>query len=336
MTRRSWNYVKVIAFSGFPALPLLAPVGYYIGSPWLLAAFVFIGIPLFDSIIGDDRSGSLHELGKATTAWLRMIPRLYAFAWVAVLVWTLYVLSSDVSGSTAAWLLLSAGIATAFATCVAHELLHWPSAFDRAVARFIMADVAYGQFPVEHLHHHEAVGIVDEGTTPPLGQSVWSFVRSNIVFTFRSAWRIERRRVVGVVQNRFFQQWGLTALIAVAYTAYGGASGLLLWAAQAAFGIFTTEYVNYAQHYGLSRAVGTQDRPDLSWNSNGFITNAFMLNITRHVHHHVRADVPYYDLEHIDGMPPLPAGYVALFFLAIIPDLWRRIIDPRARKFADY
>lgn len=331
---RIWPYAKVVAFSAFPALPLLAPAGYYVGAPWLLPAFVFIGIPLLDWIIGEDRTGPLQKLGRPITAWLRMVPRVYAFAWAATLAWIATAITSEIAASTAVWLVISAAVSTAFATCVAHELLHWPSAFDRGIARVIMATVAYGQFPIEHLHHHAAVGIVDEGTTPPLGQSVWSYLRTNVLFTFRSAWRIERRRVSGLLHNRFLQQWGLTALIAVAFAAYGGAWGFLLWAAQAAFGIFTTEYVNYAQHYGLSRAADTADRPDLSWNSNGLVTNAFTLNITRHVHHHVRADVPYYDLEYIDRMPRLPAGYLALFFPVMIPALWRRIMDERAQKFA--
>jgi alkane 1-monooxygenase len=334
MTSRTWDYAKVATFSGFPALPLLGPAGYYLGASWLLPAFVFFGIPLLDWIIGEDPTESLHKLGRKTVAWLRLIPRLYAFVWAGTLSWTLTVLTGDIAGSTAGWLIVSAAASTAFATCVAHELLHWDSAFDRGIARMIMASAAYGQFPIEHLHHHEALGIVAEGTTPPLGQSVWSFIRSNVLFTFRSAWEIERRRVSGFLQNRFVQQWALTVVIAVAFAAYGGAWGLLLWTAQAAFGIFTTEYVNYAQHYGLSRTPDTADRPDLSWNSNDFVTNAFTLNITRHVHHHVRADVPYYELEYIARMPRLPAGYLALFFPVMIPMLWRRIMDGRAQKFA--
>ena len=334
MTSGRWYYAKIAAFSGFPALPLLAPAGYYLGAPWILPAFVFVGIPLLDLIIGEDRTGPLHLRSTAIMAWLRMIPRAYVFIWAGTLLWTLSVLKGAVSGSTAAWLLLSAAAATAFATCVAHELLHWPSRFDLALARVIMANVAYGQFPIEHLHHHKAIGIVDEGTTPPLGQSVWSFVRSNVAHTFRSAWKIERSRASGLLQNRFVQQWLLTVVLVIGFVAYGGAWGLLLWVVQAAFGIFTTEYVNYAQHYGLSRAADMADRPDLSWNSNGFMTNACTLNITRHVHHHVRADAPYYQLECIDRMPRLPAGYLALFFPVMIPALWRRIMDPRAKRFA--
>jgi len=107
----------------------------------------------------------------------------------------------------------------------------------------------------------------------------------------------------------------------------------LLFILQAASGIYTTEYVNYAQHYGLSRVSEAPLSGRLSWSSNAFATNAATLNITRHADHHLRAGVRYYDLEHMEGVPLLPAGYLALFIPAMIPPLWRRLMDKRASLF---
>ena len=339
MTRSSWFCAKLLAFSTFPGIPLLVPIGYHAGLPWLVPGFAFIGIPVLDLLVGIDRTARLGESApRLAVCWLRLIPRLYVFLWLPVLGWATHVLATEASGATAAWLVASAAIATAFATCAAHELLHWPSRFDFRLSRLIMATVAYGPFTLEHLHHHAHVGVRPEGTTPPIGQSVWSFLVENYVFTLRCAWRLERQRQLTkgrpLIANRFVQQWLLTGLIIGIFALIGGTWGLVLFAAQAAFGIFTTEYVNYAQHYGLSREPGERQRADLSWNSNNFATNAFTLNITRHVHHHESPDVPYYDLEYIDSMPLLPAGYLALFFPALIPPLWRRIMDVRARRFA--
>lgn len=340
MTPRSWYYAKLAAFSAFPAVPLLAPAGYYGGIPWLPPLFVFVGIPVLDLLIGTDRTRRLEApVPRIATAWLRAIPRIYVFVWLGTLVWAASLLRTEsLPSDAAAWLLISVAIATAFATCTAHELLHWSAAFDRGLARLIMATVAYGQFPIEHLHHHATVGVIREGTTPPLGQSIWSFVAKNVLFTFRSAWRIERRRQLAkhlpLLRNRYIQQWLLTAIIIGVFAAIAGLWGLILFCAQAAFGVFTTEYVNYAQHYGLAREADAPARGSLSWNSNGFMTNAFTLNITRHVHHHLRAEVPYYNLEYIESMPLLPGGYLALFFPVMIPPLWRRLIDARAQQFA--
>ena len=83
------------------------------------------------------------------------------------------------------------------------------------MSRLTMASVAYGQFVTEHLHHHATVGIVRAGTTPPLGESVWSFVLRNAAFSFRNSWRIERRRQLSggkpLLRNVYVQQWLATA-----------------------------------------------------------------------------------------------------------------------------
>lgn len=339
MSQRPWYYIKLLAFSAFPTVPLFVVAGYYVDAPWLVPAFAFIGIPVLDLLIGSDRTEPLDRPApRLAVAWLRTIPRLYVFLWLGTLAWAAHTLASEATAPTAVWLVVSVAVASAFATCVGHELLHWPSVFDRGLARLIMATVAYGPFPFEHLHHHAKVGIPTEGTTPPLGQSVWGFLRSNVVFTLRSGWAIERRRQLAkrlpLIRNRYLQQWLLTAVIIAVFAMIGSVWGLVLFVAQAAFGVFTTEYVNYAQHYGLSREANAPTRSSLSWNSNSFMTNAFTLNITRHVHHHQDADVPYYNLKYIEPMPLLPAGYLTLFFPAMVPPLWRRIMDARAQRFA--
>lgn len=340
MTSRTWYFAKIGAFTAFPAVPLLAPLGYYAGVPWLSALFIFVAIPVLDVLIGPDRSRPLATaVPRVVVTWLRAIPRVYVFVWLGTLIWAAAIFRMDSpSPDVAAWLLVSAALATAFATCAAHELLHWPAHFDRGLARLVMSTVAYGHFPIEHLHHHATVGVVHAGTTPPLGQGVWAFVARNVLFSFRHSWRMERRRQLTdaspLLRNRCIQQWVLTAVIIGAFAMIGGAWGLMLFFVQAAFGVFTTEYVNYAQHYGLTRHANAPARGSLSWSSNGFVTNAFTLNITRHACHHMHPGLRYYDLEHIESTPLLPSGYLALFFPAMIPALWRRIMDPRADKFS--
>ena len=332
MTASGWYYLKLLAFSGFPLIPLLSPIGYYADLPWLSPLFIFFAIPGLDLLIGSDRTRPLDRpVPRAATAWLYFIPHIYVVTWLATLAWGAIVVSRDSSLLDRASVIVSLALASAFATCAGHELVHRPARLDRFMSRLTMATVAYGQFVTEHIHHHAFVGIVRAGTTPTFGQSVWSFVLRNVAFSFRNSWRIERRRQLragkSLLGNLYVQQWLATTVILGVFTALGGVWGAILFLAQAGFAIFALEYINYAEHYGLTRQASDPLSGRLAWSSNGFMTNAMTLNITRHAHHHESPGVPYQDLRHMETMPLLPAGYFALFFPALVPPLWRAIMD---------
>lgn len=334
-----WYHAKLGGFSLFPAIPLLAPIGHYGGLPWLSPLFVFFLLPGLDLLVGSDRTGPPERpVWRATTIWHYLIPHAYIVAWLATLVWAALLLPA-LSSPERLSILIAVALASAFATCAGHELVHRPGKLDRFMSRLTMATVAYGQFVTEHLHHHATVGIVRAGTTPTLGQSVWSFVATNTVFSFRNSWRIERRRQLAAgktpLGNAYVQQWLATGVIFGVFVTLGGLWGAILFFAQAAFAIFALEYINYAEHYGLTRNPSDPPNGWLAWSSNGFMTNAMTLNITRHAHHHESPGVPYQNLRHMGEMPLLPAGYFALFFPALIPPLWRRIMDPSASEVVD-
>ncbi len=332
-----WYYAKLAAFSAFPIIPLLAPIGYYANLPWLSPLFIFFAIPGLDLLIGFDRTRPLDDrVPRAATVWLYFVPHIYVVIWLAVLAWGVTIVAGDSSFQERISVIVAIALASAFATCAGHELVHRPAKLDRFMSRLTMATVAYGQFVTEHIHHHAFVGVVRAGTTPTLGQSVWSFVLRNVIFSFRNSWRIERRRQLSagkpLLGNLYVQQWIATAGILAMVIVFGGVWGAVLFFAQAGFAIFALEYINYAEHYGLTRQPGEPLSGRLAWSSNGFMTNAMTLNITRHAHHHESPGVPYHELRHMDPMPLLPAGYFALFFPALVPPLWRAIMDSLALR----
>jgi alkane 1-monooxygenase len=333
MSPAGWYYTKFLAFTAFPAIPLLVPIGHYLHVPFLSPVFVFVGIPFLDLLIGADRTSPLdYPSPKPVSLWLYINPHLYVLTWLPTLLWSANMLATAaLTPYMTVSILIGAATASAFATCAAHELLHRPAAFDRSVSRLVMATVAYGHFVTEHLHHHATVGIVRGGTTPVRGQGVWSFVLQNTVFSFQNSWRIERRRQLAacapVIANVYVQQLLSTALIVALFVLLAGWWGFLLIATQALFAVFSLEYINYAEHYGLVREQSEPLSGRFAWSSNGFATNALTLNITRHAHHHLRPGVPYHQLRHMQDMPLLPAGYFALFLPALLPPLWRLIMD---------
>ena len=54
-----------------------------------------------------------------------------------------------------------------------------------------------------------------------------------------------------------------------------------------------------------------------------------LINLARHSDHHCVASRRYQSLELPAPAPQLPAGYGAMFLLALVPPLWFRVMDPR-------
>src|SRR5882762_8626240 len=88
MSQSRWYFIKLLGFSAFPAIPLLAPIGYYAHLPWLSPVFVFIVIPVLDLLIGPDRTQPLQPPApRAASLWLYLVPHLYVMTSLATLLW---------------------------------------------------------------------------------------------------------------------------------------------------------------------------------------------------------------------------------------------------------
>lgn len=96
--------------------------------------------------------------------------------------------------------------------------------------------------------------------------------------------------------------------------------------------------INYIEHYGLHRRVlenGRYERvtPAHSWNSNYFLTNVALFQLQRHSDHHAYAKRRFQVLRHHEESPQLPAGYAGMYVIALIPPLWKKIMNPRVAAY---
>ncbi|HET9485352.1 MAG TPA: fatty acid desaturase, partial [Xanthomonadales bacterium] len=124
------------------------------------------------------------------------------------------------------------------------------------------------------------------------------------------------------------------------FAALFGPRGAAFFAAQGLVAAASLEIINYVEHYGLERrelAPGRHERTTHlhSWNSNYLLTNLMLFQLQRHSDHHESAQRRYQALVHHADSPQLPGGYAAMYVLALVPPLWRRIIDPRVRAFRE-
>jgi alkane 1-monooxygenase len=70
-------------------------------------------------------------------------------------------------------------------------------------------------------------------------------------------------------------------------------------------------------------------RPTHSWNSDHVVSNVFLYGLERHSDHHANPTRRFQTLRTFDEAPQLPSGYGTMIALALIPPLWRRVMDPR-------
>jgi alkane 1-monooxygenase len=126
----------------------------------------------------------------------------------------------------------------------------------------------------------------------------------------------------------------MTVVLFGGLTAAFGVRVLPFLVIQMVIGFPLLEVVNYLEHYGLARQKRPDGRyertgPEHSWNSNNVASNVLLYHLQRHSDHHANPTRRFQALRHFDQAPQLPTGYAGMILLALIPPLWRRVMDER-------
>jgi len=334
--------VKLAGHALCLGMPLLAPLGVWLGFPWLSPLVVFGIFPVLGVLMGEDVSLPVPGLrrSRALIAYLHFLPRIYAAVWVTTLAWAAaYVARTDLSIAAFAGLTLSVGIGSAVAIPCAHELLHRRSQFDVQLARLMNAMCMYGHMVVEHFHHHATVGEIAAGETAPRGMSIYRFAPGDFLLGLRNAWTVETARLrrcrLALWHNQVLQDYTLAVALALLFFAGFGSAGFVLFIGQAVFAVFVFEVITYVHHYGLVRREGEEAGPQHAWAHHCWLTNCLTFNNTFHSDHHLRPRTPYYELHAMYGAPRLPASYFTMFCIALVPALWRTLMDKRLDALAE-
>ncbi len=316
-------------------------IGVWFGGAWtfLAAAAIPLGLASFDAAFGEDEERSVRAASGPGARWL---PRIYILFQLAVNGWAAALVArSGTSFVETVGLILSAGLTTGvFGFLAAHELIHSRNPRERALGLTFLASVFYMHFRIAHVHgHHRRAATPDDPATARLGEGLYAFLARTLAGQFREAWIFETQRVrrkgraVISAGNRMVAYLVIEAalLIAVAVVSW---RALAFLAAVAVMAVVLLEGFNYVAHYGLCRRPGSDGRmepigPQHSWNSVRRMNNAALFNMGRHSDHHRRLTRSYERLEPVDGAAQLPAGYAAALLTAVVPPLWRRIMDPR-------
>lgn len=228
-----------------------------------------------------------------------------------------------------------------------HELMHQKSSWERWLGDILLAMVLYSHFRSEHLLvHHRHVGTPRDPVTARYNEGFHRFYPRVLRQSLVSAFNAERGKLARKDRpwtdrsNPFWRYWALQAGMLALAALIGGWSGLALFLLQAGVAIWQLELVNYVEHYGLTRKYLGDGRyehvlPRHSWNASQKASNWLLINLQRHSDHHYKPNRRFPLLQHHtpETAPQLPYGYPVMTVAAMIPPLWRRVMNPRVREW---
>jgi alkane 1-monooxygenase len=232
-----------------------------------------------------------------------------------------------------------------------HELIHRNSKFERNVGGVLLAATCYGAFKIEHVRgHHLNVATDKDTASARRGQNVFAFTVRSMMATMLHAHHLEAKRLErkgvkpwslsGLIENELLFLNGASIVLGAVFWLIAGWLGLIMFVGAALGAIFQLEVINFIEHYGLERQIDPKTgRPETvqpvhSWNTSTAVGNVFLFNLQRHSDHHAHAGKDYLHLDNCEDAPQLPYGYGAMYLLACVPPLWRKIMHPRLDALA--
>lgn len=347
--RRLWPLGVMVPTMPFAASGLVALTGWSIF--WWIGPMIVFGIvPLLDQLTGLDQENPPEEVTKELEAdrYYRWCTYAYIPLQFAGLVWAASLWATgDLSLFASLGLAITVGCVSGIAINTAHELGHKHPAVEKWLAKVALSQSAYGHFFLEHNRgHHVRVSTPEDPASSRFGEHLYEFLPRTVWGSLTSAIHLQRERDERLGQRFWSPTNDLLNAWAMSVVLFGGLIAVFGWsiapwlAIQAVFGFLLLEVVNYVEHYGLLRQKKDNGRyercqPEHSWNSTTTMSNLLLFQLQRHSDHHAFPTRRYQTLRHFDDVPQLPAGYSGMIVLALVPPLWRRVMDPRVLDFYD-
>lgn len=316
----------------------------------LLPLFGWFMVTVLDIAGGLDETNPDPQIAEGDLFWYRLITMLwFPLQFIVVFACLWWATHGGLTG-TAERIGLFFGlgvISGAVGIVYAHELLHQKNPAERWLGDLLLAMVLYSHFRSEHLLvHHRYVATPRDPVSARYNEGFHRYFLRVLLTCPPSAWRAEAQLLArgGLPfwhrRNPFWKYATLQlAMLALAF-AIGGWVGLGLFLIQAFSAIWQLELTNYIEHYGLTRrhlGDGKYEHvlPRHSWNAAHKVSNWFLINLQRHSDHHYKPDrrFPLLQTYTEDEAPQLPFGYPAMTAMAMVPPIWRRVMNPKVRAW---
>lgn len=331
-----------------PSLSLVGTVAvsaFQIGT-WILffpLAFFYVFVPFLDFFIGEDSSNppeSMVEDLEADPYYRWITYATVPILWIAVIFNCIFLCTYSLSWLEWLATVIATGSVLGFGLNVSHELGHKLGKISRKIALFNTALGAYGHFSIEHNRgHHRHVSTPEDPASSKMGENIYQFMLREIPGAVSRAWRLEADRLQRQNQSAWHSDNEILQALLVTACIYGtlislyGLKMVAVLIPVAIWGAFQLTSANYVEHYGIQRLKTSEGqyetcKPHHSWNSNHLVSNLVLFQLQRHSDHHTHPGRSYQSLRDYPELPRLPSGYFGMFFLAYIPPLWFKVMDP--------
>ncbi|WP_394198919.1 alkane 1-monooxygenase [Litoreibacter albidus] len=330
----------------------LAIVGAAQGG-WWLALLPLYGWGMFsvlDAILGLNLDNADPDADQDDLLWYRMITMIW-FPLQFILIFgmiTFATRAEHLSGGEKIALFFGIGVVSGtIGINYSHELMHQKNKLERWLGDLLLASVLYSHFRSEHLLvHHRYVATPKDPVTARYNEGFHRFFPRVLRQSIVSSWKAEKAMLarrdlpVSDTSNPFYRYAALQGGMLLLALLAGGWAGVGLFVFQAFVAIWQLELVNYIEHYGLTRkhlGDGKYEhvQPRHSWNAAHKASNWLLINLQRHSDHHYKPDRRFPLLQNYteDEAPQLPFGYPVMTMAAMVPPIYRRIMNPRVRKW---
>lgn len=322
------------------------------GGWWMLLpiAATWYLFSALDAVLGLNTENPDPNAQEAELFWHKVLTQVWVplqFISLYALIW--YVGQADhLSGFEKFGVFFGVGVMTGtIGINYSHELMHQKNQMERALGDLLLAMVLYSHFRSEHLLvHHRYVATPRDPVTARYNEGFYRFFPRVLGQCLVSAFAAERGMLArkGAAwhhpSNPFWRYAGLQVVLLTLAYGLAGFAGLGLFLVQACVAVWQLELVNYVEHYGLTRkhlGAGKYEhvRPHHSWNAAHRASNWLLINLQRHSDHHYKPDrrFPLLQTYSEDEAPQLPYGYPVMTMMAMVPPLWRRVMNPRVRAW---
>ena len=318
----------------------------------LLPIVTWYFFTLLDALLGLNTENADPAIEEGKLTWYRAITLIWAPAQFVTLFGLIWYVTHTGHLSSLEKIVLFFGVGVITGTVginYSHELMHQKNKTERTLGDLLLAMVLYSHFRSEHLLvHHRYVGTPRDPVTARYNEGFHRFFPRVLRQSLTSAFKAEREMLARRdlpwtdLSNPFFRYWALQGAMLLLAVVLGGWAGLALFLWQAWIAVWQLELVNYIEHYGLTRkhlGEGKYEhvKPQHSWNAAQKASNWLLINLQRHSDHHYKPDRRFPLLQNYTDAeaPQLPHRYPLMTMAAMVPPVWRRIMNPRVRRWRE-